>query len=96
VSPVIDYALVVGYAFLLGGIAVQYRRGRLRSPRFQLLLGMGLTWLAYGFLPLSGGSSVPIAEPLRFVTDVLALVCLVAGLTVIYWWWRDDGKTTVD
>ncbi|WP_123538856.1 hypothetical protein [Halosimplex salinum] len=88
VPPVVNVALVVAYALLLGVVALRYRRGSITRSQLTMSLGVCLTWLSYGLLQVTQEGIVETGTPLNAVLDGLALVCLVAGLFLMYRWWR--------
>ncbi|MFC7139529.1 hypothetical protein ACFQMA_06715 [Halosimplex aquaticum] len=93
VPDIVNLALVVAYVLLLGVVAVRYRRGAIDRTRLTMYLGLCLTWLAYGLLQITQEGIVETGTPLNYALDGLALVCLVAGLFLMYRWWRERGRT---
>ncbi|WP_436927450.1 hypothetical protein [Halosimplex amylolyticum] len=93
VPAVVNLALVVAYALLLGLLAVRYRRGTVGREKFAFLVGVCLTWLSYGLLQITQEGPVPTGTTLNYALDGLAVVCLLAGLSLMYRWWRKRDGT---
>ncbi|WP_415380980.1 hypothetical protein [Halosimplex sp. TS25] len=93
VPPVVNLAFVVAYALLLALLAVRYRRGANDRKRLTLLTGVCLTWLSYGLLQISQEGPIPTSTTLNYAFDGIAIVCLFAGLFLMYRWWRDRGRS---
>jgi hypothetical protein len=88
VSGLADLGLTGLYALLVVLTAVQYRRGRIARERLPLLLGLSLTWLAYGLMQLPETEYVAVEPPASYAFDGLALGVLLVGLYGLYWGWR--------
>ena len=84
----LDYALVAAYLLVLGGVAVQYRRGAIPRDRLLVLVGACITWLAYGLLRLTRAGPFPAGSAANTALNALAVVILVAGLYALSRWWR--------
>lgn len=88
----LDLGLVGLYLLLVVLTAVQYHRGRIARERLPLLLGLSLTWLAYGLLQLPETDYVAVEPPASYAFDGLAIGVLLAGLYGLYWWYGGDGS----
>ncbi|WP_459192650.1 hypothetical protein [Halosimplex sp. J119] len=93
VPDIVNIALVVAYALLLGLVTVRYQRGSIDRTQLTMYLGLCLTWLAYGLLQVTQEGIVETGTPLNAALDGLALVCLIAGLVLTYRWWRERDGT---
>ena len=95
VPRIFSLALGSGYLLLFGFVVVQYRRGRIPSPRLAMLLGVCATGLSYSLLQVTQDGPVSTGTPLNYALDGVAIVLLVAGSGGLYWWWRHrDHKDT--
>lgn len=95
-QPALNVAFVAAYLLLLGLFAARYRRGDLDRERFLPLVGMGLTWLAYGLLQLSDEGPIRTGTPANYLVDGLSVACLLAGGYLLYRWWRDERGSDAD
>ena len=93
VPPVANVAIVVAYLFLLGLTAVRYRRESITRTQLTMYLGLCLTWLSYGLLQVTQDGIVETGTPLNAALDGLALVCLIAGLFLMYRWRRERNRS---
>lgn len=89
---IVTIGFVVAYVFLLGLVAVRYRRGSITPTQLPLYLGTCFTWLAYGLLQVTQNDIVEMGTPLTAALDGLALVCLVVGLFLMYRWWSERDR----
>jgi hypothetical protein len=91
VPDTVTLGLFAAHVVLLGLVGVQYRRGAIERERVPLLLGTAFTWLSYGLLQVTGEDIVPAGTTANDALNGLAAVLLVAGLSLLYRWWRDRG-----
>lgn len=74
-----DSWLLLAYALILGGVVIQYTRGKLPFHRTVLLVSVSFTWLSYALFQVQHGL-VPTGTTLSYALHGVALVLLVVGL----------------
>lgn len=96
VPEIVDVGLIVAYLALLAFAVLQYYRGTIPQSRLTMLVGLCFTWLAYGLLQLTDSGPLPTETPLNYALDGFSVVLLVAGLYLLYRWYRNRNGADDD